>query len=107
MIDLLAEELKMDPAELRRKNFITEFPHTSHFGLEYDSGAYEKAMDMAMEITGHAKVRREQEEGRRKGKYIGIGMSSWIEICGFARSAATGPATGGLALLEAAQDRVV
>src|SRR6185312_11606822 len=106
MIDLLADELKMDPAEIRRKNFITAFPHTSHFGLVYDSGAYEKAMDMAMEITGYAKVRREQEEGRRKGKYIGIGMSSWIEICGFGPSAATAPATGGIALVESAQVRV-
>jgi len=106
MIDLLADELKMDPAEMRRKNFITAFPHTSHFGLVYDSGAYEKAMDMAMEITGYAKVRQEQEEGRRNGKYIGIGMSSWIEICGFGPSAATAPATGGIALVESAQVRV-
>ena len=106
MIDLLAGELKMDPAELRRKNFITEFPHTSHFGLVYDSGAYENAMDMAMEIAGYAKLRKEQEEARKKGRYLGIGVSSWIEICGFGPSAATAPATGGLALVESAQVRV-
>src|SRR6266853_1766376 len=106
MIDLLAGELHMDPAEIRRKNFITEFPHTSHFGLVYDSGAYEKAMDMAMEIAGYEKLRREQAEGRKKGRYLGIGVSAWIEICGFGPSAATAPATGGLALVESAQVRV-
>jgi len=106
MIDLLAAELKMDPAALRRKNFITEFPHTSLFGLVYDSGAYEKAMDKALEITGYEKLRKEQEEARKKGRYIGIGLSSWIEICGFGPSAATAPATGGVALVESAQVRV-
>jgi aerobic carbon-monoxide dehydrogenase large subunit len=106
MIDLLADEIKMDPAALRRKNFITEFPHTSHFGLVYDSGAYEKAMDVAMEIAGYEKLRREQEEGRKHGKYLGIGISSWIEICGFGPSAGTAPATGGIALVESAQVRV-
>src|SRR6266568_1655520 len=106
MIDLLADELKMDPAELRRKNFITEFPHTSHFGLVYDSGAYEKAMDTALEIVGYEKLRKEQDEARKKGRYIGIGLSSWIEICGFGPSAGTAPATGGIALVESAQVRV-
>jgi carbon-monoxide dehydrogenase large subunit len=105
MIDLLAQELKMDPVELRRKNFITEFPHTSHFDLVYDSGAYEKAMDMALEMAGYEKLRKEQEEGRKKGRYIGIGLSSWIEICGFGPSAATTPAVG-VALVESAQVRV-
>ena len=106
IIDLLAGELKMDPVEIRRKNFITDFPHTSHFGLVYDSGAYEKAMEKAMEIAGYAKLRKEQEEARKKGRYLGIGVSSWIEICGFGPSAGTAPATGGIALVESAQVRV-
>ena len=105
-IDLLAEAIQMDPAAIRRKNFITEFPHTSHFGLVYDSGAYAKAMDVAMEIAGYEKLRREQDEGRKKGRYLGIGFSSWIEICGFGPSAGTAPATGGIALVESAQVRV-
>src|SRR3989442_9934229 len=106
MIDLLANDRKMDPVALRRKNFITDFPHTSHFGLVYDSGAYEKALDKALEIAGYEKLRREQEEGRKHGRYIGIGLSSWIEICGFGPSAGTAPATGGIALVESAQVRV-
>ncbi len=105
-IDLLAAATQMDPAAIRRKNFITEFPHTSHFGLVYDSGAYEKAMDTALEIAGYEKLRRDQEEGRKKGRYLGIGFSSWIEICGFGPSAGTAPATGGIALVESAQVRV-
>src|SRR5207248_5930227 len=79
---------------------------TSHFGLVYDSGAYGKAMDVAMEIAGYEKLRREQDEGRKKGRYLGIGLSSWIEICGFGPSAGTAPATGGIALVESAQVRV-
>jgi len=55
---------------------------------------------MAMEIAGYEKLRKEQEEGRKKGKYLGIGLSSWIEICGFGPSAATAPATGGIALVR-------
>jgi carbon-monoxide dehydrogenase large subunit len=106
MIDLLADQLEMDPADIRRKNFITEFPHTNHFGLVYDSGAYEKSLDMALGMAGYEKLRREQEEGRKKGKYLGIGLSSWIEICGFGPSAGTAPATGGIALVESAQVRV-
>jgi carbon-monoxide dehydrogenase large subunit len=106
MIDLLAGALKMDPVAVRRKNFITDFPHTSHFGLVYDSGAYEKALDRALEMAGYEKLRKEQEEGRKHGRYLGIGLSSWIEICGFGPSAGTAPATGGIALVESAQVRV-
>jgi aerobic carbon-monoxide dehydrogenase large subunit len=106
IIDLLADAIKMDPAALRRKNFIKEFPHTSHFGLVYDSGAYEGALDKAMEIAGYEKLRKEQDEARKKGRYMGIGISSWIEICGFGPSAGTAPGTGGLGLVDAAQVRV-
>src|SRR5712692_7556591 len=77
MIDLLAEAVHIDPAAIRRKNFITDFPHTSHFGLVYDSGAYEKALDRALEMAGYEKLRREQEEGRKHGRYLGIGLSRY------------------------------
>ena len=106
MIDLLADAIKMDPAALRRKNFISEFPHQNHFGLTFDSGNYEKALSMALEMVGYEKLRQEQEDGRKKGRYLGIGLSSWIEICGFGPSAGTAPATGGIALVESAQVRV-
>jgi len=106
IIDLLADALKMDPAALRQKNFVKEFPHTSHFGLVYDSGAYGGALEKAMEIAGYEKLRREQDEARKKGRFMGIGISSWIEICGFGPSAGTAPGTGGLGLVDSAQVRV-
>ena len=108
MVDLVAAELKMDPVEVRRKNFIqpNEFPYTQNFGLVIDSGDYEKALDRALELAGYDEVRKQQAEGRKQGRYIGIGFSTWIELCGFGPSAATAPATGGIALVESAQVRV-
>jgi aerobic carbon-monoxide dehydrogenase large subunit len=108
MVDLVAQELKLDPVAIRRKNFIqpSEFPFTQNFGLVVDSGDYEKSLDRALELAGYDEVRKRQAEGRKNGKYIGIGVSTWIELCGFGPSAATAPATGGIALVESAQVRV-
>jgi carbon-monoxide dehydrogenase large subunit len=108
MIDRLANEIGMDPAAIRQKNFIgaDEFPFTNNFGLVYDSGNYKGTLDRALELVGYGDFRRRQEQARRDGKYLGIGLSTWIEICGFGPSAATAPATGGLALLESAHVRV-
>src|SRR6266545_51354 len=108
MVDLVAAELKMDPVEIRRKNFIqpNEFPFTQHFGLVVDSGDYEKALDVALKLAGYDELRKQQAEGRKQGKLLGIGFSTWIELCGFGPSAATAPATGGIALVESAQVRV-
>lgn len=106
MIDIFAAEIGVDPVEVRRKNFIRSFPYTNTFGLTYDSGDYEKSLAQALELIGYEDFRREQQEARARGRYLGIGVSTWIEICGFGPSAATAPATGGLALVEAAQVRV-
>jgi aerobic carbon-monoxide dehydrogenase large subunit len=108
MVDLVAAELKLDPIEIRRKNFIqpSEFPFTQNFGLVVDSGDYDKALDRALELAGYDEVRRKQADARKQGKYVGIGLSTWIELCGFGPSAATAPATGGIALVESAQVRV-
>ena len=108
MVDLVADELKIDPVEIRRKNFIkpNEFPYTQNFGLVIDSGDYEKALDKALELAGYEKLRRKQADMRKQGRYLGIGLSTWIELCGFGPSAATAPATGGIALVESAQVRV-
>jgi aerobic carbon-monoxide dehydrogenase large subunit len=91
-IDLVADRLGLDPAEVRRKNFIQpqDFPYTPASnvlnGLQYDSGEYEKAMDKALEIVDYKKFRKEQAEARKQGKYLGIGLASYIEICGVAPS---------------------
>jgi carbon-monoxide dehydrogenase large subunit len=108
MVDLVANELKMDPVEIRRKNFIQpgDFPFTQNFGLVVDSGDYDKALDVALKLVGYDDMRKKQADGRKQGKYIGIGFSTWIELCGFGPSAATAPATGGIALVESAQVRV-
>lgn len=91
-VDLVADKLGLDPAEVRRKNFIQpqDFPYAPANnllnGLEYDSGEYEKALDKALEIVDYKKFRQEQAEARKVGKYLGIGLASYIEICGVAPS---------------------
>jgi aerobic carbon-monoxide dehydrogenase large subunit len=108
MMDLLAVELGMDPAELRRKNFIRkeEFPFTQNFGLTIDSGDYAGTMDKALKLAGYEALRKKQEEARKQGKLMGIGLSTWIELCGLGPGAATGPATGGVVLSESAQVKI-
>ena len=98
-VDLVALEIGMDPAELRRKNFVKTFPHTNNFGLVYDSGDYGKSLDVAMANIGYPALRKRQEELRAQGRYTGIGFSTWVEICGIGPSSATAPAAG-LALDE-------
>ena len=82
--DVLAQELKMDPAELRMKNFIPKekFPYKSALGWEYDSGDYEPALRLAMDKIGYAALRKEQAEKRARGELMGIGISSFTEILG-------------------------
>jgi len=84
LVDCLAQELEMDPAELRLKNLIKpeQFPYTSPTGWEYDSGQYEKTMRLAMEIAGYDELRREQAEKRARGEYMGIGLSFFTEGVG-------------------------
>jgi aerobic carbon-monoxide dehydrogenase large subunit len=83
-MDVLALELKMDPAELRLKNFIPpeKFPYQCPLGWTYDSGDYKAAMNLALEKIGYTELRKEQEEKRRKGELMGIGISSFTEIVG-------------------------
>jgi len=82
--DVLAQALKMDPAELRMKNFIKpgQFPYRSVLGWEYDSGNYPAALQLAMEKIGYAGLRKEQAEKRARGELMGIGICSFTEIVG-------------------------
>jgi carbon-monoxide dehydrogenase large subunit len=84
MVDALALELKIDPAELRLKNFIRpdQFPYECKTGWVYDSGDYESAMRMAMEIAGYDELRAEQQEKRARGELMGIGISFFTETVG-------------------------
>jgi carbon-monoxide dehydrogenase large subunit len=83
-MDVLAQELKMDPAELRRRNFIPpdKFPYLCPLGWNYDSGNYEGALNLALEKIGYAELRQEQAEKRKQGELMGIGISSFTEIVG-------------------------
>lgn len=92
MMDLLAIKLKMDPAEVRRKNFIPvdKFPYTSPLGLVYDSGNYEGSLAKALEMFDYEGMRKTQAEARAQGRYIGIGISTYMEICGLGPSAVLG-----------------
>jgi carbon-monoxide dehydrogenase large subunit len=105
MVDLVAAEIGMDPAEVRRKNFVTTFPHTNNFGLVYDSGDYAKSLDRAMANIDYTSLRKRQAELRAQGRYTGIGFSTYVEICGIGPSAATAPAAG-VALVESSMVRV-
>ena len=84
LVDMLARKLEMDPAELRLKNFIKpeQFPYKNKTGWEYDSGNYERAMRLSMEIAGYDDLRREQREKRERGELMGIGISFFTETVG-------------------------
>jgi carbon-monoxide dehydrogenase large subunit len=85
-MDLLAHELGMDPADVRRRNFLdpAAFPLTTSSGARYDSGDYAKAFDRALELAGYQELRREQAERRARGdgRQMGIGLSAYVEITG-------------------------
>ncbi|MGK0275640.1 MAG: carbon-monoxide dehydrogenase large subunit [Ilumatobacter sp.] len=84
MVDVLAYDLEMDPAELRLKNFIQpeQFPYMSKTGWLYDSGDYEPAMRKAMAMAGYDELRKEQAEKRERGELMGIGISFFTEAVG-------------------------
>ena len=95
MMDRVAQELGMDPVAVRRKNFVKpkEFPYATATGLSYDSGNYQKALEQALENAGYEKLRKEQARLRKQGRYLGIGLSTYVEICALGPSAAM-PAGG-------------
>ncbi|HEX9717906.1 MAG TPA: xanthine dehydrogenase family protein molybdopterin-binding subunit [Actinomycetota bacterium] len=88
-VDLLAAELGMDPAEVRRRNLIPPdaFPHETAAGATYDVGDYERALDEALRLSGYEDLRKEQAERRVRGdrRQLGIGVSTYVEVTGFAR----------------------
>ena len=84
LVDVLAAELDMDPAELRLKNLLApeQFPYTCATGWEYDSGDYARTLRVALEIAGYDELRREQAEKRARGELMGIGISFFTEAVG-------------------------
>jgi len=86
IVDVFAAEIGMDPIEVRRKNVVPPdaFPYTTKVGTVYDSGDYGRALDLAAEAAGYAKLRREQARRRKRGDVcqLGIGVSVYVEITG-------------------------
>ena len=89
MMDRYAAEIGMDPAEVRRMNLIPPFEdgHEVATAVVYDSGNYEAGLDRALELVGYDDFRAEQAAARDEGRYLGIGLSTYVEICGMAPSA--------------------
>ncbi len=85
LMDLVADEGGIDPTEVRRVNFIPpeEFPFKTLTGEVYDSGEHQKALDKAKALIGYDDLRAEQAKLRKEGRYLGIGVASYVEICGF------------------------
>jgi aerobic carbon-monoxide dehydrogenase large subunit len=112
-VDLVARELDLDPVAVRRANFIPPdaFPYDPVgilAGLEYDSGEYDKTLTRAVELLGYDDFRTRQAEARQQGRYLGVGFSTYVEICGVAPSAWIGAAGQGwgAGLWESANVRV-
>jgi carbon-monoxide dehydrogenase large subunit len=87
-MDLLARELSMDPAEVRRKNFIPRdrFPFVTQMGAVYDSGDYEKALDRALENANWAELKKQRDAARAQGRLVGLGLAMYVEVCGIGPS---------------------
>jgi carbon-monoxide dehydrogenase large subunit len=106
VVDVLADELKMDAAEIREKNFIpaNAFPYKSPLGWEYDSGNYQDNLKVALDKIGYKDLLKEQAEKRKKGEFMGIGISTFTEIVG------AGPAhtfdIAGIKMFDSAEIRI-
>lgn len=92
IMDILTAELKMDPAELRRRNFLAPeaFPYSTVTGLVYDSGNYGALLDKALAVVDYPGLRREQERARRAGRYVGVGVAGYVEVSGWGPSPVAG-----------------
>jgi aerobic carbon-monoxide dehydrogenase large subunit len=106
LVETAARELKMDPAEFRRRNFVTQFPHQTPVIMCYDAGDYDAALVKAQDIADVKGFKDRKAASARKGMLRGLGYSAYIEACGIAPSAAVGSLGAGVGLWESAEVRV-
>jgi carbon-monoxide dehydrogenase large subunit len=108
IVDLAADELGMDPAELRRRNFIPAdaFPYQTPVALQYDSGDYQTTLRMALEAADYASFEARRQEAASRGKLRGIGIATYIYACSMAPSAVAGALGARAGLFESAEVRV-
>jgi carbon-monoxide dehydrogenase large subunit len=88
-MDMLARELNMDPADVRRRNFIPKdkFPFQTQMGAVYDSGDYEKALDAALAAADWKNLKAERDRAKAEGRLVGLGLAMYVEVCGIGPSA--------------------
>jgi carbon-monoxide dehydrogenase large subunit len=106
LVETAARELGIDPAELRKRNFISQFPHQTPVILAYDAGDYSASLKKALELADYKGFAKRKRESERNGKLRGIGLSAYIEACGIAPSQAVGSLGAGVGLWESAEVRV-
>jgi len=106
LVETAAREMSIDPAELRKRNFIHQFPHQTPVILTYDAGDYDASLKKALELADYKGFAKRKRESAKSGKLRGIGLSAYIEACGIAPSQAVGSLGAGVGLWESAEVRV-
>ncbi len=106
LVETAARELKIDPAEIRRRNFVRSFPYQTPVALQYDTGDYEATLDAALKLGDVANYPARKKASEAKGKLRGIGYCAYIEACGLAPSAVAGSLGARAGLFEAGEIRV-
>ncbi len=106
VMETAARQLKVDPGELRRKNFITQFPYQTPVIMAYDIGDFGASLDAALKAIDYAGFPARKAKAKSEGKLRGIGFSCYIEACGIAPSKAVGSLGAGVGLWESAEIRV-
>jgi carbon-monoxide dehydrogenase large subunit len=106
LVETAARDMKMDPAEIRRNNFIRSWPYATPVGLTYDTGDYEKTLNAALKLGDVAGYAKRKADSAAKGKLRGIGYSCYIEACGLAPSNIAGALGARAGLFEAGEVRV-
>jgi len=106
LVETAARDMNMDPVEIRRRNFITEFPYQTPVALNYDTGDYARTLDNALKLADVDAFPARKAEAAGRGKLRGLGYSCYIEACGLAPSAVAGSLGARAGLYEAAEVRV-
>ena len=106
LVETAAREMKLDPVDIRRRNFIKDFPYQTPVALCYDTGDYEATLDAALKLADVSSYQRRKEESAKRGKLRGIGYACYIEACGIAPSNVAGSLGARAGLFEAGEVRV-
>lgn len=105
IVEIAAAEMNLSPVEIRRRNFIKEFPYATPVALEYDIGDYDATLNKALELADWDGFEVRREEAKSRGKLRGVGFSCYIEACGLAPSQVAGSLGAGVGLWESGEVR--